>query len=551
MLAFLLSSVSCKGSTTIPVFGRRFGIPTNPESFQPFIELGFPLAVAPLSFSERLFGDSRTILGISLPKGKNSSARQIGRLDLTRFLINRLSKLIRMNGTCELEINGLTYLIPIGTVVQGRAKLFTLFTFRIFADSRSEISSVEIVPSEPIALDGVSEGIALSFASEWITDRLGPERFNRAFFQHRFHSYAVWQLAVQFILLCGFICYLYWQMISDSSAGDHFDDLDAEVSSEKGWKFCHGDVFRAPNRAPLLAILAGAGFQMALMLVLFLVWRTFASIDQPPRRSFHVVAVLYSVTSVFAGLSSVAYGNALGIGKWLRLAFGAVLLIPAALALSFSICGIIGTVTDRVVSSVTVIGFLFFFGLMSVLNATVSAIGGFLSRKKMLLGDIPCQIAAVARGVPKLPLWANSLFLSLLIGFFSIAPLSVEVFYLLSAVWQSQIYCSYHLLLPTGLLLIGNIGGLTLLAVYVKLHCECHRWHWFSFLAPCSTGLWSIVCALWFYCWKVQSLGWFTPAYFFGISALFSALLSLISGAVGFFAATLFVRFLFSNLKLD
>jgi hypothetical protein len=180
-----------------------------------------------------------------------------------------------------------------------------------------------------------------------------------------------------------------------------------------------------------------------------------------------------------------------------------------------------------------------------------SAVGGFLARRKALLGNAPCQVAAVPRGIPELPFWAGALFLSLVIGFFSIAPASVEIFYLLNAFWRREIYCSYNLLLSTVLMMMANAGGFTVLAVYLRLQCECHRWHWFAFLVPCTNGLYTLVCCLRLYLWKVESLGWFTTASFFGTSALLSALVAIVSGACGFLAANSFIRLIFTNLKLD
>jgi hypothetical protein len=51
-----------------------------------------------------------------------------------------------------------------------------------------------------------------------------------------------------------------------------------------------------------------------------------------------------------------------------------------------------------------------------------------------------------------------------------------EIFYVLSAVWRSEIYCSYNLLLPMVLLVMANAGGLTVLAVYMHAGIGLRSW---------------------------------------------------------------------------
>jgi transmembrane 9 superfamily protein 2/4 len=260
----------------------------------------------------------------------------------------------------------------------------------------------------------------------------------------------------------------------------------------------------------------------------------------------NLAVFVYVALAGFAGFFTVAYANSFAIRRWLRLALAAVLVIPSVLALSALLSAIgLGK------GAVTVFGFGFFFGILSLVELVLSVVGGTLAYKRRLFGEAPCPVAAIPRAIPELPLWARAPFLGLLIGFLSFAPVSVELFYVLTAFWNSQSYSSYGLLFPTVLLMITTIGGLTILAVSIRFQCECHRWQWFSFFAPCGSGLWLIGGCLWFYIWKVDPLGWVTTAYFFGITGLLCAFVALIAGATGFFAATCFVRFTFSNLKLD
>lgn len=47
-----------------------------------------------------------------------------------------------------------------------------------------------------------------------------------------------------------------------SRSGDDVEALEVDMSDESGWKTVHGDVFRPPQRLPLLAACVGTGVQV-------------------------------------------------------------------------------------------------------------------------------------------------------------------------------------------------------------------------------------------------------------------------------------------------
>jgi uncharacterized membrane protein len=392
---------------------------------------------------------------------------------------------------------------------------------------------VEVFSSRPLSLNDSLSHLAFSFAAEW----LEQPPTDSAFFFHKFHFYAVWQMFFECVIVYGFIVFVYRQLVSDSASPAGFDDFDRQRSVERGWKMIHADVFRSPEFPRALAVLAGAGLHAAVAALCFCFVKMAVPVDQPPRFSATLAVVVFVVSAGFAGFSAVAYANSFGIRHWSKLALVAVLLVPIALALFRG--------------AVSLFAFGFFFGLLTLVEIVLSVAGGAVAHRQQLFSEVPCPVAAIPRGIPPLPLSAKAPFLSLLIGFFAIAPVAVELFFVLTAFWRSETYCACGFLFPTVLLLCANIGGLTILAVTVRFQRECHRWQWFSFLAPAGCGAWLFGCCVWFYVWRVESLGWATTAYFLWTAGLSCAFVALAAGGIGFFAANCFVRLTFSNLKLD
>jgi hypothetical protein len=536
----------------IEVYGSRIGCRSNPSSFRSFAQFGFVLPYPPVqsSLSDRVFGRSLTKLGIALPLGSPVANRRMGGLDLAASFAGLLTRAVEANFSYELSIDGLRSYVPVGAISGTGVEVFTHFHFRL-AHSQGRAVSVSVNVS---ALQPLGSSLEFSYSCDWTESPVPAQSridasLNTGFFWSRFHYCAVFQMAAQLLFLFGLIWWIYRQLISDSSNAD-FDDFDWQRSSDRGWKILHGDVFRPPQRASLLAALGGSSLHMAVFVVLLVFVFAMSPAERSSSRTFNTAVLVYLATAVSGGVAAVSFGNSFSIRTWLRLALGAVLVAPAALLGVDGFVGILSKIFGAGFQYVTKFGLIVAIVLLLPLFV-LSAGGGLLAAKRGWLRDAPCQIAAVSRVVPRLPFYASSAFLSAAVGFFSTVPICIEIFYIISAVWNGQTYCSFPLLLLTIVLALFNTGGFTVLAVYLRLQCECYQWHWFSFLAPAASGTMALVCCAWFYAWRVQAADPFTAVWFLGLSVALSLVVAMLAGASGFVAANIFIRLTFSNLKLD
>jgi hypothetical protein len=355
-------------------------------------------------------------------------------------------------------------------------------------------------------------------------------------------------MAVEFIVLYFLIYLIYKQLISDQSSSNDFDDFDFQKSSEKGWKILHGDVFRPPSHAATLSCLVGSGCQLLLTVVLFAGASALLSVDQPRNWPCDLVVLVYVGTSVVAGFGGAAIGNSVGVQKWLRVSLGSALLAPLALGALLLVVSVASKFAGFA-RSLSFAGFAAAVAVIVALVAPLSAYGGLAAWRARRLCDPPCQVAAVARLVPRLPLPA--LAMALIVGFFVAIPILAELFYVLSAFWKVQIFIAWHLLLATVVLLALIAGGFTVLLVYTLLQYEYHRWQWLAFAAPSTTGLFTIVVGACFFVWKEVPRDAYTVLYFGVTTGALAIIVALVCGSSGFIAATWFVRLIFSNLKLD
>jgi transmembrane 9 superfamily protein 3 len=516
------------------------GIPSNPSSFLSLYQAGFLLSDRPVHFaySDLILGTYFARLGVSLTFGTNNSQVRFATLVTDPELRNLLTQVVRLNYSLELSVDGLRSFCPMGTTSGGIVRIFTHFHFAV-RWSGHKVVSVHVSRSAP---DPIGASIAFSYSSEWeeTKDRARKLGLDGGFFRGTWHVVAVVQLLVEAIALCGTIAWICPRLVIDTGAEG------VEVGNQ-GWKIIHGDVFRPPRSPHLLAVIGGSSLHITAFVLVLIVGLLGASYEFS-RVGLTVAA--YVLTAIFAGIGAASLGNSFGIRKRLPLAVGAVPVCPMVWFILEETVKKLARFVGSAYELIPGYG-LVFFALLLVPLFLMAAVGGFVAVKKQWLSDARCQVSSISRDIPRLPFYARGMFLAPVVGFFSTAGVFIEIFYVLSAHWQSQIYCSYELLLATVLLLSVNTGGFTVLAVFLRLQCECYSWHWFSFLAPSFSGVYSLICCGWFYRWRVRADDLFTPISFAGISGALSLIVAMICGTSGLVAANWFVRSRFAGLKLD
>jgi transmembrane 9 superfamily protein 3 len=127
----------------------------------------------------------------------------------------------------------------------------------------------------------------------------------------------------------------------------------------------------------------------------------------------------------------------------------------------------------------------------------------------------------------------------------------IEIYYILARIWLNARGYAWQYLFLGLLLNICASAWLSGLLVYFLFQHEVHLWHWASFEAPATSGLFVYAYSIWFLVAKTQITGIFETLYYLIYMLVFSLSISLIIGAFGFCGSSLFIEGLFSNRKLD
>jgi hypothetical protein len=186
-----------------------------------------------------------------------------------------------------------------------------------------------------------------------------------------------------------------------------------------------------------------------------------------------------------------------------------------------------------------------------VIVLPLSIVSGLLSVKLKLFEGPKCDVGLVPRYIGRHPWYLGQPFLSLVVGGVTFLSVLIELYYILTALWQYAGLYVWGYFAFSVFALCSVAGCTTVLAIYWLLQNEIHFWQWPAFLSPAATGLFVFAYSAYFLMANTHINGLFQTVYFLLYMGEFSALVGLLAGASGLFAANAFVHKIFTDLKLD
>mmetsp|Transcript_99023 Transcript_99023/g.144844 ORF Transcript_99023/g.144844 Transcript_99023/m.144844 type:complete len:666 (+) Transcript_99023:55-2052(+) len=329
-----------------------------------------------------------------------------------------------------------------------------------------------------------------------------------------------------------------------------YDESLEEGQEETGWKLVHGDVFRPPPMAGWLSVMIGSGVQLAVSAVFLMLFACFGFLS-PANRGALMQAMLFIFVfmGMVGGYTAARFFRLFKGNRWKENSLFTALVYPGfVFAIFFSINLVIwGQKSSGAVPFGTLLALL----CMWLLISTPLVIGGayFGFRKQPL--DLPVRTNQIPRLVPEQP-WFNNGILTILVG--GILPFGavfVEVYYVLSSVWLHQFYYLFGFLFLVLVILFLTCAEVTIVMCYFQLCSENYHWWWRAFLTSGCCSLYVFVYSIYYAYTKLQMARAVAGVVYVGYMAVVSLSFFLITGALGFLACFLFVRQIYSAIKID
>jgi transmembrane 9 superfamily member 3 len=352
---------------------------------------------------------------------------------------------------------------------------------------------------------------------------------------------------------------------------------------EAGWKQVHGDVFRAPVFLPLFAALIGTGWQLVVIGVCVILFAVLGplhgEVHEERGEVLHSVIICYSLSSIVAGYSSgqffkmyyptTAAARRLGAEKtslWQAVMGLTVLVLPTFTIIIVSALNTVSLFYGTI-NSIPFLVIVKLFFIWICVSVPLTVIGTMLGRHGATavkkngaaastssgpLDYFPCRVNAIPRPIPEdVPWYGKPMGLIPLAGLLSFGSIFIELYYVLTSLWNYKYYHVYGFLLGVFGILVVVVSMTSVIVVYFCLNAENYHWQWTSFGAGASTAAYVFLYGVYYFLFKTHMHGFLQTMFYFGYMAMISTTLGILCGTLGHGASSRFVRIIFQNLKVD
>nr|CAI6655001.1 BFH_HP1_G0035710.mRNA.1.CDS.1 [Saccharomyces cerevisiae] len=327
-------------------------------------------------------------------------------------------------------------------------------------------------------------------------------------------------------------------------------NLDDDFQEDSGWKLNHGDVFRSPSQSLTLSILVGSGVQLFLMITCSIFFAALGFLSPSSRGSLATVMfILYALFGFVGSYTSMGIYKFFNGPFWKANLILTPLLVPGAIlliiiALNFFLMFVH---SSGVVPASTLFFMVFLWFLFSI---PLSFAGSLVARKRCHWDEHPTKTNQIAKQIPFQPWYLKTIPASLIAGIFPFGSIAVELYFIYTSLWFNKIFYMFGFLFFSFLLLTLTSSLVTTLITYHSLCLENWKWQWRGFVIG------GVGCALYVFIHSILftkfKLGGFTTIVLYaGYSSVISLLCCLVTGSIGFISSMLFVKKIYSSIKVD
>ena len=316
------------------------------------------------------------------------------------------------------------------------------------------------------------------------------------------------------------------------------------------WKELSGDVFRAPlKNAMLLSSIIGNGFQLFGMLTITLCLGSFGFLNPEKRANLlNIGIIFFCIMGLPGGYVSTKIYQFFKGKFWLLNALLTSIIFPGTLFFGYFFVNII-LALEKSSAAVHLSDIISLFVLWVFCTFPLILIGSFLGIKNKAI-EAPCKTNAVPSFVPSKPWYLHYKFMTFVTGFISFGTFFIELNYVMGALWKHQIYFLAAFLWISFFLFIIICGEISIIVVFWNLCYGDYNWWWKSFLIGASPVIYFIIFSI-YYFFNLQIRRLSAMVVYFGIMGLISAMSLFICGSISVLITFVFIKFIYSKIKIN
>uniref|UniRef100_A0A6M2DUU4 Transmembrane 9 superfamily member n=1 Tax=Xenopsylla cheopis TaxID=163159 RepID=A0A6M2DUU4_XENCH len=374
------------------------------------------------------------------------------------------------------------------------------------------------------------------------------------FFQHRIHWFSIFNSFMMVIFLVGLVSMILMRTLRKDyarySKDEEIDDMERDLGDEYGWKQVHGDVFRHASYSMLFSTLIGVGYQLTTVVFCVIVFTILGDLYTERGSLLSTAIFVYAATSPINGYFSGSLYSRMGGKVWIRQMLWSTFFLPVLVCGTAFLINFIAIYyhASRAIPFGTMVA-VTCICIFVILPLTL--VGTVLGRNLAGQPDFPCRVNAVPRPIPEKKWFMEPAVIVLLGGILPFGSIFIEMYFIFTSFWAYKIYYVYGFMLLVFLILMIVTVCVTIVCTYFLLNAEDYRWQWTSFLAAGSTSIYVYMYSLYYFFFKTKMFGLFQTTFYFGYMGLFSLALGIMCGTVGYVGTSIFVRKIYSTVKID
>jgi transmembrane 9 superfamily protein 2/4 len=363
------------------------------------------------------------------------------------------------------------------------------------------------------------------------------------------HWWSIVNSAIVVLFLAGMIAIILVQALRRDIVAINNDDEEDET----GWKLVHGDVFRPPSGliGPMvLSVMVGSGVQLACMCAALMLFAVLGVLSPANRGALATALVVFFVImGAFAGfVSSRIYKMFLG-KLWARNAILTATVLPGTIAvIAFTLNMVLwshGSTLALPFGTMLAIAAMWFF--VSTPLVMTGAYFGF-TRDAI---EPPVRVSSFARVVSTQPLYMHPVITALVGGVLPFGAVFIELYFIMTSIWTAQPYYVFGFLALVLFILGVTCAEISIVMCYFQLCAEDHRWWWRSFLNSGASALYVFLYSIFYFATSLDITDPASATLYFGNMLMVSFAFFLLTGSMGFLSTLTFVRYIFSQIKVD
>eukprot|EP00668_Euglena_longa_P002236 GGOE01002581.1.p1 GENE.GGOE01002581.1~~GGOE01002581.1.p1 ORF type:complete len:625 (-),score=163.38 GGOE01002581.1:327-2201(-) len=364
------------------------------------------------------------------------------------------------------------------------------------------------------------------------------------------HWFSIVNSLMIVLFLTGMVAVIMMRTLrKDITRYNSLEDSD-DLQEETGWKMVHTDVFRPPNHCSLLATYTGTGVQLIGMSLTVLVFASLGFLSPANRGAlFTALLLCFVFLGIYSGYTAARLMKMWGKPSW-RTTLMTATVVPGQIFLLFFLINLF-VWSQKSAAAVPFGTMVALVALWFCISAPLVFLGSVLGYKKNAV-ELPCRTNQIPRHIPEQPWYMQAPFTIMMGGILPFGAVFIELFFILTSIWLNRYYYVFGFLSIVFIILAITCAEITIVMIYFQLCSEDYHWWWRSFMTAGSSGLYLFLYSIFYFFTSSFKMKKFVSVLlFFGYMGIISYIFFVMTGTMGFLACFLFIRKIYSSIKVD